>query len=163
LAIAAVDKYYLTVDGLDGGVTGAHHAGAFAVANFRFDISVGLSGQPTPVPLVIDLEPGAPVTPLIERMVRKQSLGLVRLEGVTSEEKGAHTVYDLRLLPAYLAKVTDTAGHDHLQLTYSQVSLTTRAQVSASGALGARPPPGHCPLPTRAIRAAPRISVRATT
>ena len=69
-------------------------------------------------------------------MTRKQAFASVRLEGVTSEETGAHTVYDLRLEGAYVTKVTDTSGHDHVQFTYSRVSLTTRPQISASGALG---------------------------
>ena len=135
--------YYLTVSGLDGGGVVSGHEGAFAVADFRFDIealtswtSGGASvGRPNPAPLVIDLKPGAPLSGFIKEITQGHAFPHLRLEGVTAAANGAQTVYDLRLDGVFVTKVTDSNGVDHLELVYKAVSLTTTDQ-NPNGSLG---------------------------
>ena len=140
----AVD-FYLTVSGIDGGVDVLGHVGAFAVADFSFDIEAlsswtqggGASvGKPNPAPLVIDLKPGAHLNDFIANITGGDAFPHVRLEGVTAASDGAQTVYDLRLDGVFMTQVTDTNGVDHLELVYRAVSLTTTEQ-NPDGSLGA--------------------------
>ena len=140
----AVD-FYLTVSGIDGGVDVLGHVGAFAVADFSFDIEAlsswtqggGASvGKPNPAPLVINLKPGAHLNDFIANITGGDAFPHVRLEGVTAASDGAQTVYDLRLDGVFMTQVTDTNGVDHLELVYRAVSLTTTEQ-NPDGSLGA--------------------------
>src|SRR4029079_17676808 len=141
----SIDKYYLTVSGLDGGVTATGHVGAFAVANFRFDISALKSwqhgntkpnvGSPTPEPLVVSLENAQPYG-FVQAITQLEIIPHLRLQGVTSGANGRHTVYDLRLDQVVVRKLKDTDGVDHLEFVYKAMSLTTRDRISADGTLG---------------------------
>ena len=98
--------YYLTVSGLDGGGVAEGHEGAFAVADFSFDIAALVSwsqsggvsvGRPNLAPLVIELKPGASLNGFMQNITEGHSFPHLRLEGVTTAAHGAKTVYDLRL------------------------------------------------------------------
>ena len=42
--VATAAKYFLLIDGLNGGSTDEHHAGWFEIDGFDFDISTALAG-----------------------------------------------------------------------------------------------------------------------
>ena len=127
------DAYYLTIDGVDGGVRADGHDGSFAVKDFSFDIEQimdgigGGSGQghAEPSPLIIDLVPGSSLTELLKNGASGTHFPLLRLEGVLVDEQGERTVYDLRLAEAFVTKVTDTNGVDHAEFTFRAISITT--------------------------------------
>jgi type VI protein secretion system component Hcp len=131
------DAYYLTIDGVDGGVRAEGHDGSFAVAGFTFDVeqlfdgtSGGGSGQgkAEPGPLVVDLVPGSSLTELLKNGASGKHFTLLRLEGVSVDSDGERTVYDLRLSQVFVTKVTDTNGVDHAEFSYGAISLTTTGQ-----------------------------------
>jgi len=147
MAAARIEHYYLTATGLDGGTTAPSLGlvGAFNVVDFRFDIGAltrwieghqtPTVGGPMPEPLVIDLEPGSP-SGFLKAITQKQTIPHLRLQGLTAESEGGHTVYDLRLDNVVVKKVTETDGIDRLELLYGAVSVTTREQISDRGPLG---------------------------
>jgi type VI protein secretion system component Hcp len=128
------DAYYLTIDGLDGGVRADHHDGSFAVKDFTFDIEHidsgggSGSGQTRLGPLIIELVPGSSLTELFKADASGQHFALLRLEGVIVNAQGERTVYDLRLAQAVVTKVTDTNGVDHAEFSYGAISITTTGQ-----------------------------------
>src|SRR5258707_681905 len=112
MAATSID-YYLMVSGLDGGGAVPGHVGAFAVADFSFDIDALVSwtsgggasvGKPNPAPLIIDLKPGADLNGFIQAITQGHAFPLLRLEGVTAAADGAQTVYDLRLDGVFVTK-----------------------------------------------------------
>src|SRR5262245_495201 len=127
-------KYYLTIDGIDGGSTAPGHEGAFEISSYDFHITlppggvIGGSGGGSGVaefsPLTVLLDLGLGSTALLRDVARGGHIDSVRLEGVTS---GNDTVYDLRLANVLVDGYSDTnAGHDQLVFEYAQIGLSTR-------------------------------------
>src|SRR5262245_28368395 len=102
-------KYYLTIDGIDGGSTAAGHEGAFEISGYDFDVTlpagvIGI-GKADFSPLTVFLNLGLGSTALLRDVALGGHIPLVRLEGVTS---GNDTVYDLRLADVQVAVYSDT-------------------------------------------------------
>jgi hypothetical protein len=142
---ANASEFYLTLTGMDGGVTTKGHENSFAVADFQFDVSQlismggggGSAGAPDFAPLVVDLEPGAHLNGLLDALASGQTIDALTLQGdVISGLSGPQTVYDLSLSDVVVTRVTDTNGEDHLEFGYSAVSLTTH-ELNPDGSLGA--------------------------
>ncbi|HKS64809.1 MAG TPA: type VI secretion system tube protein Hcp, partial [Xanthobacteraceae bacterium] len=128
------DAYYLTLDGLDGGVRVAGHEGSFAVEDFSFDIEQIIDsttgtgsgkGKAEPSPLIVDLVPGSSLTELLKNGASGKHFTGLSLEGVIVNEEGERTVYDLRLAEVLVTKVTDTSGVDHAEFSFTTISITT--------------------------------------
>jgi Ca2+-binding RTX toxin-like protein len=141
---ANVQDFYLTINGLDGGSGVRGHENAFAVADFKFDISneilITKGGAfdittKTFAPLLVDLIEGSKLNAILSAAGSSSLQGIksIRLEGVAED---GQTVYDLRLANVMVSRVTDGDGVDHLEFNYNKVSLTTRKQ-NPDGSLGA--------------------------
>jgi type VI protein secretion system component Hcp/Ca2+-binding RTX toxin-like protein len=138
---AVASQYYLFIEGLDGGVTHRGLEGAFSL-DYEPGIKVTYeagprsgSGKSSLENIEIPLDLSSNLSPLLEAMLTRESLGLVRLVGVLDGEE-RQVVYDLRLDGTHLVSLADgSAGADSLVLTYEQVSLTT-TPVDIRGELG---------------------------
>lgn len=120
--------YYLTIDGMTGGVKDP--PGAFAVTNFNFDVGM-LIGRADFQPLTVDLVAGSGLAGLLADAVTAQHIPSIRIEGVTSV--GGIVAYDLELGDVVVG--VDGGGvKDRLSFDYGMISLTTW-RVSQDGAV----------------------------
>src|SRR5579883_404919 len=149
---AGARKYFLTVDGVDGGSLAAGHQGAFQLESYDFDVSAlvstlsggGAAGKPTFAPLKVILAPGSGLTSLLADAASGKVISSIELQGVTiaTPSSPSETVYDLKLSNVVITTL-DTSGIDNddgfatLSFDYSQgaVSLTT-APFNQDGSLG---------------------------
>ena len=132
-ASAAAAKYFLLIDGVNGGSTDKDHVGWFEIDGFEFDISNtggtvggGGAGKATfsPLEVALSLDPG--LAGLLADVATGKHIKAVQLEGVT---KGGDTVYDLRLADVLVSRVDEgDGGSDSLSFDYSQVGLITHVQ-----------------------------------
>lgn len=140
---AAANTYFLTIDGIAGDSTAVGHVGAFAINGFDFNVSNPASiasggsgagaGKATFSPLTIDLDLATGLADLLRDDATGRHIDSLELQGVSFD---GQTVYDLKLGDVFVTKVRDTTnGHDELQFTYQQISVTTTAQ-STTGQLG---------------------------
>jgi VCBS repeat-containing protein len=138
-------KYYLTIDGVNGGSISDLHKGAFEIDGYSFDVSRsiianpggggGLS-KPDFSPLIVDLDLAAGLTTILGDVAKGKTIKSIGLVGVTGNKK-EQTVYDLKLGDAVVTKYHDTnTGHDSLSFNYNKIVLTTTA-LNNNGALGA--------------------------
>ena len=134
-------RYFLAIDGLDGGSTDAAHAGWFDVSSYDVGALVAaLAGKATFSPLTVTL-PSTGLTGVLADLAKGTTIKSVRLEGVTG---GANpqAVYDLTLGNVTVSDYDDAASGDKLSFSYQQVALTTTA-INPDGSLSLRrPSPG---------------------
>jgi VCBS repeat-containing protein len=134
-------KYFLLIDGINGGSTDKDHVGWFEIDGFEFDISNaggtvggggGGAGKATfsPLEVALSLDPG--LAGLLASVATGKHVKTVQLEGVTAN---GDTVYDLRLADVLVSKVDEgNGGSDSLAFTYKQVGLITHVQ-QANGSI----------------------------
>ena len=126
-------RYFLAIDGLDGGSTDAAHAGWFDVSSYDVGALVAaLAGKATFSPLTVTL-PSTGLTGVLADLAKGTTITSVRLEGVTG---GANpqAVYDLTLGNVTVSDYDDAASGDKLSFSYQQVALTTTA-INPDGSL----------------------------
>ena len=132
-ASAAAAKYFLLIDGVNGGSTDDDHVGWFEIDGFEFDISntggVGGGGGAgkamfSPLEVALSLDPG--LAAVLADVATGKHIKTVQLEGVTAN---GDTVYDLRLADVLVSKVDEgNGGSDSLAFEYRQVGLITHVQ-----------------------------------
>jgi type VI protein secretion system component Hcp len=130
-------KYYLNIDGLNGGSTAIGHVGWFEIDGYDFNIDnptvliaggISGTGKPKFSPLKINLS-GAANPELLEYIATGKSIKSIQLDGVTVG-KSEQTVYSLLLGGASVTNYDDTSttGGDKLAFNYKQVGVTTKSQ-----------------------------------
>src|SRR5262249_39213611 len=127
--------YFLTIDGVAGSSTSEGHRGAFDVHGYDFDVSSIVnaghgggagSSHPTFSPLTVDLNLNSGMTALTAGAASGRHLPSIELQGVSAD---GQTVYDLRLGDVTVTAFHDNnTGHNMLEFSYGQVSLTTTPQ-----------------------------------
>ena len=120
-------KYFLLIDGLNGGSTDEHHVGWFEIAGFDFDISTALAGgRATFSPVTVQLSLSDGLAGVLKDAALGTNVQSVRIEGVTGGATPA-AVYDLSLGNVHITSAQDSSGpNDSLTFTYGQVALTTK-------------------------------------
>jgi type VI secretion system secreted protein Hcp len=134
-------KYFLLIDGINGGSTDKDHVGWFEIDGFAFDIgNTGSNGTGggggagkavfSPLEVALSLDPG--LAAVLADVATGKHVKTVQLEGVTAS---GDTVYDLRLADVVVSKVDEgNGGSDSLAFTYKQVGLITHVQ-QANGSI----------------------------
>ena len=120
-------KYFLLIDGLNGGSTDEHHVGWFEIDGFDFDISTALAGgRATFSPVTVQLSLSDGLAGVLKDAALGTNVQSVRIEGVTGGANPA-AVYDLSLGNVHITSAHDSNGpNDSLTFTYGQVALTTK-------------------------------------
>jgi VCBS repeat-containing protein len=126
-----ITKYFLLIDGLNGGSTAAGHEGWFEIDSFDFDINdviaTGTSeGKVTFSPLTVQLSLDPGLAGALHDAATGHDIGAIKLEGVTAQGKA---VYDLTLVDASVAQLHEgNGGHDSVSFDYQQLGLITQVQ-----------------------------------
>src|SRR5262245_44117857 len=135
------DRYFLTIDGIDGGSTVDGHVGAFEISAYDFNVTLasslggGGAGKAEFSPLTVDLALKLGLTSLLSAAAGGTHIDAVRLEGVRAPDN--QTVYDLKLANVTVAVYQDVSGgQDQLVFDYAQFGLSTKSQ-NANGSLNA--------------------------
>jgi type VI protein secretion system component Hcp len=147
-------RYFLAIDGLNGGSSDAAHVGWFEVSSYDIGALVAaVTGAKTFSPLTVNL-PSTGLTGLLADLAERTGITSVRLEGVTNS---GQAVYDLTLGNVSVSNYADGPGGGQLSLNYQQVALTTTA-INPDGSLGTsqnfswdrnqNQPGGDIPAPT---------------
>src|SRR5258708_2507153 len=141
LPISTATKYFLLIDGLDGGWTDAQNVGWFEINGFDLDLSNalaaavgggGTAGVATFSPLLVDLNLDPAVAGALAYIATGKLLKSIKIEGVT--DSGA-AVYDLTLADVALTQLHDgSGGTDALSFAYQRLGLVTQTQ-NANGSL----------------------------
>ena len=136
-ASAVASKYFLLIDGLNGGSTAAGHEGWFEISGFDFDIDTVLAagtgsgagtGKATFSPMTVQLSLSDGLAGVLKDAALGTHVQSVKIEGVTGGANPA-AVYDLSLGNVQITSAHDSSGpNDSLTFTYGQVALTTKVQ-----------------------------------
>jgi len=128
-------KYFLAIDGLDGGSSDAGHVGWFDLNSFEFDLSRAISaatgggfesGVATFSPLVINLNLDPALSGALADIAKGSQIKSIKIEGVT--ETG-QAVYDLTLADVGVTQLHDAnSGNDALSFAYQRLGLVTQTQ-----------------------------------
>src|SRR5262249_24108733 len=122
-------RYFLAIDGLNGGSTDAAHAGWFEVSSYDVGaLAAAMAGSATFSPLKVTF-PSTGLTRLFADLANGTMIRSVRLEGVTSG-LNPQALYDLTLGNVSVTDYPDAASGDKLSFSYQQVALTTKSQNS---------------------------------
>jgi glycosyltransferase involved in cell wall biosynthesis len=125
-------RYFLAINGLNGGSVDGTHAGWFDVSSYDFAAQLMATGSlPRFSPLSVTL-PSTGLTGVLADLAPGTDITSVRLEGVNN---AGQAVYDLTLGNATVTNYTDAPGGNQLSFDYQQVALTTRA-IRTDGSLG---------------------------
>jgi type VI protein secretion system component Hcp len=125
-------RYFLAIDGLNGGSTDATHVGWFDVSSYDIGALVAAAtGAKTFSPLTVTL-PSTGLTGLLADIAQSSGITSVRLEGVSTS---GQSVYDLTLGNVSVSNYADASGGAKISFDYQQVSLTTTA-INPDGSLG---------------------------
>jgi type VI protein secretion system component Hcp len=127
-------RYFLLVDGVDGGATAAGHAGWFDVVSHRLvSTATASGGGPTFGALTVNFAQDTGLTDLVRRAATGAHLKGVRLEGVTADA-AAQAVYDLTLSNVVIERIHDV-GNNGFEVTfdYSRVEMITRGPTATGG------------------------------
>lgn len=122
-------RYYLIIDGMDGGSTNESFTHSFEIDGFSLGTGNvagigGQAGKTTFDPLDIDFASGSAADEITRALVTGQHTKGVRLVGVTAGDS-PQTVYDLRLGDVIFTSFEQTPDGDHLAIDYSKITLTT--------------------------------------
>src|SRR6185436_12374634 len=120
-------KYFLLIDGLNGGSTDEQHLGWFEIEYFSFNISPPpAGGEATFQPLTVFLSLSDGLAGLLTDAAQGKSIQSIRIEGVT-EGATPIAVYDLTLGNVQITSADAGSGSfDSLTFAYKQVALTTK-------------------------------------
>jgi type VI secretion system secreted protein Hcp len=133
-------KYFLLVDGVDGGSRNQGHDGWFEIDSFNFDAtntgsggtgSGGGAGKVSFSPLTVDLALPSSLTDLLTETASGHDLKGVRIEGVTSGEH-PKVFYDLTLTDVTITRTHEqNGGGDVLTFdNYDKIFLETHGQTA---------------------------------
>ncbi|HEY1545323.1 MAG TPA: type VI secretion system tube protein Hcp [Xanthobacteraceae bacterium] len=136
-------KYFLTIDGVDGGALAVGHTGAFVIDDYSFDVSalvgaaLGEAGKATFSPLTVDFTPDSGLTSLLGDAAGGKVIKSIELKGVTAN---GTTVYDLTLGNVVITNFASggaggSSGSESVSFSYTAVSLTT-TPLNQNGVLG---------------------------
>jgi len=118
-------KYYLVLDGMDGGVRAKGHNGAFAVNSFDFEMFREGGRAMSSLSLLLDL--GSAEDELLRLAATGGRLMSAQIVGDTLGKHGKTAVYDLRLADLNVSGLTrNGSNRDELILTYSDASISTK-------------------------------------
>jgi VCBS repeat-containing protein len=126
-ASATASKYFLLIDGLDGGSTDPRHVGWFEINGFELDLSHAVgTGAATFSPLVVDLNLNPGLADVLKDIAAGRLIKSIKIEGVT--DSGA-AVYDLTLATVAVTQLGDGSGvADSASFFYQALGLVTQTQ-----------------------------------
>ena len=134
-------KYFLLIDGVDGGSQDANHRGWFEISGYDLDLQHllphaggGGVGKTEFSPLLVELALSNGLTDVLARIAGGDTLRGVKIEGVTSGERPM-TVFELTLGDVHVTQVTDNGETDQLAFDYRRIWVETRGQ-SPDGSIG---------------------------
>jgi type VI protein secretion system component Hcp len=122
-------RYYLIIDGMDGGSASESFPHSFEIDAFSLGLNNAagdgsVAGKTTFDPLKIDFASGAAADEITRALFSGEHISSVRLVGMTTGES-PQTVYDLRLGGAIFTDFAQALDGDHLSIDYSKITLTT--------------------------------------
>src|SRR5882724_1343431 len=131
-------KFFLLIDGVDGGSADKDHVGWFEIDSFNFDVANtgsggtgggGGSGKALFLPLTVGLALPSSLIDLLSQTATGRHLDGVRIEGVTSGDH-PQAFYDLTLTNVSLSKTHEqNGGGDILTFdNYDNIFLETHGQ-----------------------------------
>ena len=106
-------KYFLVIDGLNGGSVDAQHVGWFDISSFDIDLSNALAaggnaaGATKFGPLLVDLSLDPALAGALRDIASGQSIPSIKIEGVTTN---GQAVYDLTLADVTLTQLHEGNG-----------------------------------------------------
>lgn len=129
-AVVSPDRYFLLIDGLNGGSTHPDHVGWFELPSFNFGVT-RTDSTPVFTDLFVDFTGSAGLAALLQRVASDAEMIGLRLEGVSA---GGQTVYELNLNRVRVDAVSETGLNGYsAQFSFSAVSLVTNANGVRSG------------------------------
>ena len=131
-------RYFLLIDGINGGSTDEAHRGWFDIGGYNLDVnSAGAgpgatggagAGRTEFSPLTVSLSLDTGLAELLQRAATGTHLRGIQIEGVT-EGAAPQPVFDLTLGDVTVASVHEESGvNDSLVFDYGQIGLVTRSQ-----------------------------------
>jgi type VI protein secretion system component Hcp len=105
-----ITKYFLLIDGLNGGSTDEAHKGWFEINGFDLDIGSASDGSRTFSPLKVDMLLDGALTGLLADSATGHVIKSIKLEGVVVGSAGETPVYDLTLADVVVRQLHDEAG-----------------------------------------------------
>ena len=143
---AAASKYYLLIDGFDGGSDAEGHVGWFEISSYDFAVlhqlpgvvgGGGSVGATELSPLTVDLTLSSGLTELLSAAASGETLKGLKIEGVTAGES-SQTVFELTLADVVITQVQEGSGSpDQLTFEYRRFWVETTTQ-NPNGSLGAK-------------------------
>jgi type VI protein secretion system component Hcp len=131
-------KYYVLIDGFNGGSTDKAHLGWFEISDFNIDASAtsniqngpgGGAGSATFGDLSITTDGDVALPSLLARSAPGTHLTGVKIEGVTANDT---PVYDLEVANVLISKIDDTQTPGYsIDFNYNEIGLTTKGQNSS--------------------------------
>jgi type VI protein secretion system component Hcp len=118
-------RYFLVIEGVDGGSTNARYPRSFELNGFEFDIDALANGADFS-PLSVAVAAGNASDELTALLLAGTEFS-VRLVGATTGQQDK-LVYDLRLAGAKLTTLHEQSGVASLTLSFEQVTLTNYTQ-----------------------------------
>ncbi len=123
-------KYYMLIDGLNGGSRAPGHAGWFEVSAFDLGLDnsgsvvAGTAGKTTRTDLTVTLGNDTGLSALLLNAAQGKHLKGVKIEGLSA---GGSAVYDLTLGEVLVSNVEDQSGQGFsLALDYGAIELQTK-------------------------------------
>src|SRR6516164_1675450 len=119
-------RYFLAIDGLDGGSSDAGHVGWFDLNSFEFDVSNTNGGAGSFPPLVADLNLDPALTGALADIAIGRQIRSIKIEGVTA---AGQAVYDLTLANVSVTQLQQrNGGNDAVSFAYQRLGLLTQTQ-----------------------------------
>ncbi len=114
-----ISKYFLLIDGLNGGSTDKDHVGWFEIDGFDFDIArAAASGPATFEPVTVQLSLSNGLAGVLKDAALGTIVQSVRIEGVIAGPDPV-AVYDLTLGNVQITAAQDSSGlNDSLSFSY---------------------------------------------
>lgn len=129
-AVIAPEKYFLLIDGLNGGSSDPDHVGWFELPSFSFGIT-RTGATPVFTDLSVNFKGSAGLAALLQRAASDAEMAGLRLEGVSA---GGQIVYELNLKGVRVDDVHEPSEDGYsAQFSFTTVSLLTNANGVRSG------------------------------